>query len=164
MGALLSYILPGLSEYHCDCKRLVTVEALCDPEPIIIAPDLYLLKESAEKQDACPFCVLCWKTLKQKFWQNVDGWAKRPGPPKPGEIPTKHVVKVTADFNFSTPVCMGDGRRIQGIEKERATETRHKIKFFMDEYYPFMDHLAESQIGVYVTSTIAGQATMSVFA
>lgn len=159
MGALLSYVLPGLCGYHCDCKRLVTVAALCDPEPIIIAPDLYLLKESAEKPDACPFCVLCWKTLKQKFWRNADGWAKRP---KPGDQP--HVVRVTADFNFSTPVCTEEGRLIQGTEKERATDARRNPQFSRDSPYRFMAHSAESQIGVNVAWTTGEQATMSVFA
>lgn len=111
----LSSDMPNSGGYRCDCKNLITVAALCEDKPIIIAPDLALLKESAQRQDACPFCFLCWAALEQVVpKQGLDVWSTN--------FNRRVRVQVTGDFKFLTDVRMADGRLLEGLVKRRYPE------------------------------------------
>lgn len=118
-------------DYYCDCKSLVTVSALCKQEPIVLAPHLGALKRSAEEQDGCQFCVLCWSAIQQKYPSHAERWANESLESR-GKDDLKFVprgewafgITVTADFRFQGEVRTTDGRLLKGAEKNRSPNTR----------------------------------------
>lgn len=135
---------------YCDCKNLVTVEALCKKSPIVLAPDLAALRRSAEEQDGCQFCVLCWSAIKQKYPSHAERWAKEFSESR-GKDDLKLVprdewtfgITVTADFKFQGEVHTTDGHLVKGAEEDRLPETR-KIQ------QPQIQSSADSVIGIHM--------------
>ncbi|KAI1742756.1 heterokaryon incompatibility protein-domain-containing protein [Xylaria scruposa] len=135
------------SDYHCNCTSLVTVAALCKDEPIVIAPHVALLKESANRQDACPFCALCWTALEQAFGRSAENWAASSG---------SRAVSVTGDFKFLTAVRTTDGRLLEGLVKKRCPDTSVPRVYLRDS--------PDCGIGIFIHEVSVLAATLKVFA
>lgn len=135
---------------YCDCENLVTVEALCKKDPIVLAPDLDALRRSAEEQDDCQFCVLCWSAIKQKYPSHAERWAKESSESRgKGDlnfVPREEWpfgITVTADFGFQGEVRTTEGRLLKGAEEDRLPENR-KIQ------QPQIQSSADSIIGLHM--------------
>lgn len=151
-------------DYYCDCKRLVTVSALCKQEPIVLAPHLGALKRSAEEQDACPFCVLCWSAISQKYPNHAERWAKESLKSK-GKDDLKLVprgewtsgITVTADFKFQGEVRTADGRLLKGPERDRSPDSRAIQQ-------PQIQSYADSVIGIHMRQRHVVGPSLRIFA
>lgn len=151
-------------EYHCDCKKLVTVSALCKQEPIVLAPHLGALKRWAGEQDACPFCVLCWSAINQKYPRQAERWAKESlkssGEDDPKLVPRcewTFGITVTADFKFQSEVLTADGRLLKGAEEGRSPDARAIQQ-------PQIQSYADSVIGIHMRQRHVVGPTLRIFA